>query len=133
MSQRIKLPKRDPGVRVDLGPEGAEVEFALKPITLEIEEELKQIERENAEVQMNPDSSALDLAEAELRQLDVILEPTGKQQNSKAWSQVPSELLLGCAGEGEKEERQPGYLTGDVTRSQIQSTVARIIQAARPT
>ena len=136
MSQRIKLPSRDPGVRVELGAEGNVVEYALKPVTLDIEEQLHDISRENEEVQMNPDSRPRDIAEAEVRQLDVILEPTSAPINGKAATTVPSEMLMGDPGDPDADPPRPprpGYLTGAITRGQIQTTVQRIIQAARPT
>jgi len=135
VAQRIKLPKRDPGIRVELGPEGQLVEFALKPMTLQIEEELHDIRRENAEIEENPDSRPLDFAEAELRQLDVVLEPTNANRNQGAVTTVPSEVMLGDTGDPDADpprEPRPGYLTGAITRGQIQETLARIMGALRP-
>jgi hypothetical protein len=129
------MPKRDPGIRVELGPEGSQVEFALRPMTLEIEEELHDIRRENAEIEENPDSRPLDFAEAELRQLDVVLEATNANRNQGAPTTVPSEVMLGDPGDPNADpprEPRPGYLTGAVTRGQIQDTLARIMGALRP-
>jgi hypothetical protein len=129
VGQRIKLPKRDPGIRVELGPESQLVEFALKPMTLEIEEQLHDIRRENLTVEENPDSRPLDFAEAELRQLDVVLEVTNANRNQDAPTTVPSEVML---GDPDGDPPRPGYLTGDITRGQIQETLARIMGALRP-
>jgi hypothetical protein len=129
VGQRIKLPKRDPGIRVELGPEGKVVEFALKPMTLEIEEELHDIRRENATIEESPDSRPLDFAEAELRQLDVVLEATNANKNEGAATTVPSEVML---GDPDADPPRPGYLTGEITRGQIQDTLARIMGALRP-
>lgn len=121
MAQRIKLPPRDPGVKVELG-EGSDVtEYRMKPVTMEIEEELKQLERETLELESNPDAKAYDLTEAEVKQLDIILEPLPRPGGDTKVDPKPSEILM------------PAYEKGEVTRAQIRHTVARIVSAARPT
>lgn len=136
MAQRIKLPNRDPNIKVELGPNpDSVVEFKVKPMTLEIENELSDIRRENAAVEENPDSGPQDYAEAELKQLDVVLEATNANKNQGAPTTVPSEVMLGDPGDPDADppvEPRPGYLTGAITRLQIQETVARILNAIRP-
>lgn len=138
MSQRIKLPPRDPDVRVELGEGSNIVEFKLKPITLEIEEQLEDLARRNREVEANPDSKVMDITVAEVAQLDVILEPVASPAGDRPRTvcTVPSEILIGQRGDPTAEppvEERPGYVTGAVTRAQIQHTVQRITEAARPT
>lgn len=138
MATRIKLPARDPGVRVELGEGSNVVEFKMIPITMEIEEALEDLRRQSQEIEANPDSKPIDLAEAEVAQLDVILEPVAAPagDRERTCPTVPSEILIGDEGDPEAtppREPVPGYKTGHVTRSQIQHTVARVIEAARPT
>ncbi len=136
MSQRIKLPSRDPGVKVELGQGDELTEFKMKPVTIDIEEELNECIRAAADVEANPDSKPIDLAEAEVAQLDIILEPLPRPAGDTKEDRKPSELLIGDVGDETADppvRPRPGYVTGDVTRAQIQSTVARIISAARPT
>lgn len=135
MASRIKLPNRDSGTRVELGPEGSLVEFRVKPVTLEIENELADIQLENQRIEENPDSRPQDFAEAEIRQLDVILEATEAPVNASAVTKVPSEVLLGDLGDPEAtppRERREGYLTGAITRAQIREVTARIMATVRP-
>jgi hypothetical protein len=138
MTQRIKLPARDPGVRVELGDHAdTVVEFRMVPVTMQKEEELEALERETREVEANPDASPFDHCEAEVKQLDIILEPVkapGGDQ-SRPFDTTPSAILLGDAGDPDASPPVPprkGYITGDVTRAQIRATVQRIVQAARP-
>jgi len=87
-------------------------------------------------VEANPDSKPIDLAESEVAQLDVILEPLPRPAGDTKVDLKPSELLIGDVGDETADPprpARPGYVTGDVTRAQIQHTVQRIIQAARPT
>jgi hypothetical protein len=138
MATRIKVPARDPGVRVELGEHlGSISDFKLKPITMEIEEELNELQRVSRQVEENPDSKPFDLAEAEVKQLDVILEPVARPAGDGPREELlPSEIMLGDLGEETGDPPRPrreGYVTGAVTRSQIQATVIRVIEAARPT
>jgi hypothetical protein len=139
MTQRIKLPARDPGVRVELGEHaGAIVEFRMRPVTMQIEEELDALQDESRRVEANPDSKPYDLCEAEVKQLDIILEPVATPAGDapRTVPTVPSEILLGDVGDPDADpprEPRKGYVTGDVTRAQIRHTVERIVQAARPT
>lgn len=135
MTQRIKLPNRDPGIRVELGSDPI-VEYRMKPVTLEIEEQLDELEAESRRVAENPDSKPIDYAEVELRQLDIVLEAMPRPAGDQKTDPVPSELLLGDVGDPDAtppRPARPGYVTGDVTRAQILSLVSRITQAARPT
>lgn len=138
MAQRIKLPPRDPGVRVELGEGSDVVEFRLKPVTLEIEEALTEMQRESREVEANPDSKPLDVCEVEVKQLDILLEPVAGPAGDRERTvpTVPSEILIGDLGDESAEPPRPprpGYVTGAVTRGQIQATCQRIFEAARPT
>lgn len=123
MAQRIKLPDRDPNVRVELGSQkdGSLTEYRMRPVTMEIEEELDQLQRESLELEANPDSKPIDLCEAEVRQLDIVLEPLPRPDGDSGSDPTPSELLI------------PSYKNGDVTRSQIRHMVGRIVASARPT
>lgn len=121
MTQRIKLPNRDPGVRVELGEGSDVVEYKMRPVTMAIEEELDQLEREAREIEANPDAKPIDHCEAEVKQLDIILEPLPRPAGDQKTDPKPSEILM------------PAYEKGDVTRAQIRHTVSRIVAAARPT
>lgn len=138
MATRLKLPARDPGVKIELGDQSTGiVEYRLKPITMEIEEELSDCERRAREVEGNPDSRPLDLCEAELAQLDIVLEPMPRPAGDIGnGDPLPSTKLLGDPGDpgaDPPKPKVPGYKTGDVTRSQIRSLVERVTAAARPT
>jgi hypothetical protein len=123
MTRTLKLTDIDPGVQVELGREGAVNTFRMKPITIDVEEELMDVERELNRVREDENARPIDLMKAQVAQLDVILEPVpvpaGDGETSKP--KTPSEALL------------PPYEQGKVTARQINHLVNSMMSAARPT
>lgn len=124
MAQRVKMPKIDPGVVVDITDysvdPGAEYHFSMKPVTLDVEEELEEAQKEVVQVESNPDASPVDRMEVQLKQLDIILEPQARPGGDSFDEKTPTELLL------------PGYKEKKVTATQIRSLVSQIVERSRP-
>jgi hypothetical protein len=122
MSQRVKLPKIDPGVTVDIAdPEsGTEHHFKMIPITLEVEEQIEELQKETTAVENNPDSTPVDRMEVQVKQLDIVLVPVERPAGDKFEEKTPTELLI------------PGYKDGKVTATQIRALVQNIVERSRP-
>lgn len=140
MSRRIKLAKPNPDdqVRIELGREGDIAQFRLKPITIDVEDEL-EVCQENILGALEPDFEAAEhedneegeddttrrvrlareqrikLVAAKVSQLDVLLEPVDGRKRT------PSEILL------------QEYERGAVTRDEIDKLILDIVEAGRPT
>lgn len=124
MGRTIKMAKVDPGITVEVGPPDDTVEFKMKPITQEVEDDLDDCSREIQRVMENEDSTPRDRCESIVNQLDAMLEPlprpAGDVVSEKA-KRKPSEILMAA------------YDSQKITRAQINDLVDKLVAAGRPT
>jgi hypothetical protein len=116
--------KADPGIEVELEWKGQKLDFKMKPVTLEVEDELDECSREIQRVNENSDSRPIDRTQAIAAQLDVLLVPLPRPAGDTGGESTPTkptDILL------------PAYEAGEVTGMQIRKLVDDMVTQARPT
>jgi hypothetical protein len=124
MGRTIKMAKVDPGITVEVGTPDDTVEFKMKPITQEVEDDLDDCSREIQRVMENPDSTPRDRCESIVAQLDAMLEPLprpGGDVVGEHQKRQPSEILM------------TAYDSQKITRAQVNDLVDKLVAAGRPT
>lgn len=120
MAKRLKLKGSGSGVTVELdNRKGLNAVYKMKPITLDVEEELDDCAREIDRLAEDFETRPLERMEALAAQLDVMLTREDAPPGDKPLK--PTDLLM------------PAYKAGDVTGMEIKDLVREMITAARPT
>lgn len=121
---RVKMGKVDPKLDVEIEIPGDKTyDYKAIPVTLDVEEELEELEAEVRKVEENPDSTPQDRVRCQLQQLDCILRPKDRP--------------AGDTGEGPPEKvselLMPAYEDRKVTAMVIRNLAIDILNGIRPT
>lgn len=120
MAKRLKLKGAGSGVTVELDDRnGTNAVYKMKPVTLDVEEELDDCSREIDRLAEDPETRPLERLEAIAAQLDVLLTREDAPPGEKPLK--PTDLLI------------PALKAKKVTGMEIKELVREMITAARPT
>jgi hypothetical protein len=119
MAKRVKLPKADPGLNVEIEVPGDRIyDYKAIPVTIDVEEALEELEGEIQRAEER-DTTPLERVELQLRELDCILRPRDDAAGDPP--EKVSELLL------------PAYEEKKVTAMAIRDLSLQVLTEIRPT